>query len=104
MTIAAIATMAETTTIQVSKETAARLRALKVPGLTYDDVIRFALQNLPPEEVRRRFEAWQAQCSRILLEQAFDLPAVAGALADGGDARPAGDAAGRGPGPGRRGA
>lgn len=51
----------DTTTIQVRRETAERLSSLKLPGLTYDDVIALALDHLPPHEVRRLFEAWQAE-------------------------------------------
>lgn len=51
----------DSTTIQVRRPTADRLNALKAVGLTYDDVINFALDHVPPEEIRRLFETWQAE-------------------------------------------
>ena len=66
VTTLAIVTMA-TTTIQVSKETAKRLNSMKIPGLTYDDVIRFALDQVSPEELRRVFAAWQKEAFATLL-------------------------------------
>jgi hypothetical protein len=51
----------DTTTIQVRRPTAERLNALKAAGLTYDDVINLALDYVPPAEIQRLFEAWQAQ-------------------------------------------
>ncbi|MEK6975167.1 MAG: hypothetical protein AABY18_02355 [Candidatus Thermoplasmatota archaeon] len=59
--------MAATTTIQVSKETVKRLSAMKIPGLTYDDVIRFALDRIPPEELRKLFSQWQEEAFAALL-------------------------------------
>lgn len=50
-----------TTTIQVRRDTAERLKAIKIPGLTYDDVINLALDSLPPEEIEELFEEWQKE-------------------------------------------
>jgi hypothetical protein len=47
------------TTIQVHKPTVDRLSALKLPGLTYEDVINFALDKLPPAELEALYRAWQ---------------------------------------------
>ncbi len=55
------------TTIQVSRDTAERLSSLKIPGLTYDDVIRFALDRLPPKEIQRLFNEWQEEAFTRLL-------------------------------------
>ena len=65
----------ETTTIQVRRQTADRLNALKVPGLTYDDVIDLALDHLPPEEIKRLFAEWQAEA----LSKLSSSPSVRGA-------------------------
>lgn len=58
---------AATTTIQVSRRTAARLRAIRIPGLTYDDVINLALDRFPPDEIEQLFEEWQAESFAKLL-------------------------------------
>jgi len=47
--------------IQVHGDTHARLTALKLPGFTYEDVINFALDKLPPEEVQSHYQAWQKE-------------------------------------------
>lgn len=54
------------TTIQVDRSTAERLKALKAPGLTYDDVINLALDHLPPEEIVDLFEQWQKEALQAL--------------------------------------
>lgn len=51
----------DSTTIQVRRPTAKRLNGLRAVGLTYDDVINFALDHVPPDEIRRLFEDWQAE-------------------------------------------
>ena len=57
--VAIVSMEAPTTTVQLRRATAERLNALKVPGLTYDDVINFALDHVPPEEIRKLFDRWQ---------------------------------------------
>lgn len=52
--------------IQVHLETHERLTALKLPGLTYEDVINFALDKLPPEEVKAHYEQWQKEAWKKL--------------------------------------
>ncbi|MHB8584817.1 MAG: hypothetical protein ACYDDF_03130 [Thermoplasmatota archaeon] len=49
------------TTIQVHKPTVERLSALKLPGLTYEDVINFALDKLPPQELEKLYADWQKE-------------------------------------------
>jgi hypothetical protein len=53
--------MAKNTTIQVSRETAERMKALRTLGLTYDDVINLALDRFPPGEMKTLFAQWQAE-------------------------------------------
>lgn len=45
--------------IQVHEPTHERLTALKLPGLTYEDVINFALDKLPPEDIKAWYREWQ---------------------------------------------
>ncbi|MFO1532194.1 MAG: hypothetical protein ABR562_00620 [Thermoplasmatota archaeon] len=47
--------------IQVHVPTHDRLTALKLPGLTYEDVINFALDSLSRKEVAAHYEAWQKE-------------------------------------------
>jgi predicted acetyltransferase len=47
-----------TTTIQVRGSTIERLQALKIGGLSYDEVINLALDHFPEEELRKLHEAW----------------------------------------------
>lgn len=49
------------TTIQVHKPTVERLSALKLPGLTYEDVINFALDKLPQKEIEAFYHEWQKE-------------------------------------------
>lgn len=58
----------ETTTIQVRRPTLDRLNAVKIPGLTYDDVINFALNHLTPNEVQKLYEDWQKAALAKLLK------------------------------------
>lgn len=55
--------------IQVHSPTHERLTALKLPGLTYEDVINFALDSLSPAEVAAHYANWQreamAKLSRV---------------------------------------
>lgn len=67
-TIAIIAMVESTTTVQLRKRTAQRLNSLKVPGLTYDDVINLALDNLPPAKIEALFEEWQTEALQALKE------------------------------------
>lgn len=46
------------TSIQLHRSTVERLQALKVPGLTYEDVINLALNHLPRREVERLYREW----------------------------------------------
>lgn len=55
------------TTIAVAPKTKDRLEALKVPGLTFDDVINFALDHLDPREVKKLYEDWQAEAFARLM-------------------------------------
>jgi hypothetical protein len=59
--------MSAATTIAVAPGTKSRLEALKVPGLTFDDVINFALDRLDPKEVKALYEAWQEQAFKTLM-------------------------------------
>jgi hypothetical protein len=59
--------MAAATTIAVSANTKSRLEALKVPGLTFDDVINFALDRLDPKEVKALYQEWQAHAFKTLM-------------------------------------
>lgn len=52
--------------IQVHGATHERLTALKVPGLTYEDVINFALDHLSPDEVAAHYAAWQEEAMQKL--------------------------------------
>lgn len=45
--------------IQVHGPTHERLTALKLPGLTYEDVINFALDHIPPSEIEAFYKEWQ---------------------------------------------
>lgn len=45
--------------VQVHESTHARLSALKVPGLTMEDVINLALDHLSPDEIAAHYTAWQ---------------------------------------------
>lgn len=56
----------DVTTIQVHKSTVDRLSALKLPGLTYEDVINFALDKLPPEEIEAFYREWQKEATARL--------------------------------------
>jgi hypothetical protein len=47
--------------IQVHGPTHERLTALKLPGLTYEDVINFALDGLTPPQIQHHYEAWQKE-------------------------------------------
>src|SRR5581483_11798420 len=60
-------TVNNTTTIWVKRTTADRLGALKIPGLTYDDVINFALDRIPPKDLKDLYEAWQRESLEKLL-------------------------------------
>src|SRR5581483_53025 len=60
------------TTIRVHKETADRLAAIKIPGLSNEDVINFALDNVPPEKLRELYSEWQKQA----LEKLFSDPRI----------------------------
>ena len=51
----------DVTTIQVHKPTVERLSALKMPGLTYEDVINFALDKLPQKELETFYAEWQKE-------------------------------------------
>lgn len=55
------------TTIAVAPKTKDRLESLKVPGLTFDDVINFALDHLDPREVKKLYEDWQAEAFAKLM-------------------------------------
>ena len=52
--------------IQVHIPTHERLTALKVPGLTYEDVINFALDHLSPDEIASHYAAWQTEAMQKL--------------------------------------
>lgn len=67
ITITIVTMASEPTTIQVSRPTAERLAALKVPGLTYDDVIKFLLDGVSAEEVRNLFREWQESALKKIL-------------------------------------
>ena len=47
--------------VQVHTQTHERLTALKLPGLTYEDVINFALDHLSEDEIKRLYEDWQKE-------------------------------------------
>lgn len=47
--------------IQVHGDTHERLTALRLPGLTYEDVIKFALDKIPPEEIQSHYQQWQKE-------------------------------------------
>ena len=52
--------------VQVRTETHERLTALKIPGLTYDDVINLALDSLTPEAIAKHYAEWQKDAMRKL--------------------------------------
>ena len=52
--------------IQVHAPTHDRLTALKLPGLTYEDVINFALDHLSHDEVAAHYAAWQKEAMQKL--------------------------------------
>ena len=52
--------------VQVRTETHERLTALKVPGLTYDDVINLGLDSLTPEAIAKHYAEWQKEAMRRL--------------------------------------
>lgn len=52
--------------IQVHAPTHARLTALKLPGLTYEDVINFALDHLSEDEIAAHYQAWQKEAMQTL--------------------------------------
>lgn len=59
--------MTAATTIAVAPTTKDRLESLKVPGLTFDDVINFALDHLDPKEVKKLYEEWQKRAFERLM-------------------------------------
>lgn len=63
----------DVTTIQVRRATVERLGALKLPGLTYEDVINFALDKLPPEEIEAHYREWQKEATARLSRVAKPL-------------------------------
>lgn len=54
-------TAEEVKLIQVHGTTHERLTALKLPGLTYEDVINFALDKLSQEEIEAHYREWQKE-------------------------------------------
>lgn len=52
--------------IQVHAPTHERLTALKLPGLTYEDVINFALDHLTEDEIAAHYQAWQKEAMQKL--------------------------------------
>lgn len=77
-TLATKATMgsvmaADVKMVQVHAATHERLTALKLPGLTYEDVINFALDHLAPEEIAAHYEAWQKDAMRRLAQASRPL-------------------------------
>lgn len=58
--VAIVPMVSDTTTIQVRRSTASRMSALRALGLTYDDVINFALDGLSEKEIDRLVREWQA--------------------------------------------
>ena len=58
------------TTIRVHKETLERLAAVRIPGLTNEDVINFALDNIPPEKLRSLYSEWQREAMEKLMGNA----------------------------------
>lgn len=52
--------------IQVHAPTHERLTALRVPGLTYEDVINFALDHLSPDDIAQHYQAWQKEAMQKL--------------------------------------
>lgn len=49
------------TTIRVHKKTAERIAMYKIPGLSNEDVINFALDRLDPTELAKLYRAWQEE-------------------------------------------
>ncbi|MEK6974878.1 MAG: hypothetical protein AABY18_00885 [Candidatus Thermoplasmatota archaeon] len=47
--------------VQVHASTHERLTALRLPGLTYEDVINFALDHLSEDEIAKHYAAWQKE-------------------------------------------
>lgn len=60
--------------VQVHASTHERLSALRLPGLTYEDVINFALDHLSQEEITAHYEAWQKEAMRTLSKVARSVP------------------------------
>lgn len=56
----------DVTSIQVHKPTVARLAALKLPGMSYEDVINFALDKLPQKELQSLYAEWQREAMATL--------------------------------------
>lgn len=52
--------------IQVHAPTHERLTALRVPGLTYEDVINFALDHLSQDDIAKHYQAWQKEAMQKL--------------------------------------
>ncbi len=52
--------------IQVHGTTHERLTALRLPGLTYEDVINFALDHLSDDEIAKHYQSWQKEAMQKL--------------------------------------
>ncbi|MHB8633500.1 MAG: hypothetical protein ACYDBQ_05955 [Thermoplasmatota archaeon] len=52
--------------IQVRPSTHERLTALRLPGLTYEDVINFAIDHISREELANHYAQWQQQAMQTL--------------------------------------
>jgi len=63
--------------VQVHTPTHERLTALKLPGLTYEDVINMALDHLSKKDIEAHYAAWQKEAMAKLHRAAIKSDKVA---------------------------
>lgn len=59
--------------IQVRPRTHDRLTALRLPGLTYEDVINFAIDHISREDLAQHYAQWQQQAMETLTKSPSHL-------------------------------
>jgi hypothetical protein len=63
--------------VQIHEPTHERLTALKLPGLTYEDVINMALDHLSKADIEAHYAAWQKEAMAKLSKIAVPSDQVA---------------------------
>lgn len=62
--------------VQVHEPTHERLSALRLPGLTYEDVIVMALDHLSEDDIKAHYGAWQKEAMARLSKVAVPASKV----------------------------